>query len=58
MGGIGISIKGAPPTPLTTLPAKVVDAIASTLGISDAAKASLAAGQFHMPDNVDYRSRV
>ncbi len=55
MGGIGISIKGAAPTPLTSLPPKVVDAIASKLGISDTGKASLAGSTVHISDNQDYQ---
>jgi hypothetical protein len=53
MGGIGIKIKGAPSTHLTHLPQKVVDQIASRLGISAIGQASLVEGTMDLPENVE-----
>jgi hypothetical protein len=53
MGGIGITIKGGPSTHLTHLPQRVVDQIASKLGISAIGKAALAEGTMDLPEGVE-----
>jgi hypothetical protein len=61
MGGIGVTISSkeegqdaSQSTPLTNLPQKLVDEIASKLGIeTEDTKRSLAAGKIEIPDNVE-----
>jgi hypothetical protein len=61
MGGIGISLhsqeKGsAVSTPLTSIPRKVANYIASTLGIETAAtKQALVSGKISLPEGVSVR---
>jgi hypothetical protein len=53
MGGIGISISGAPTTELTSLPNNVLDEIARALQISQVGRDSLAKGKIDLPEGVD-----
>jgi len=62
MGGIGISLHSQegkdaptnPSTPLVSLPEKIINEIASKLGIkSEKSRAALTSGKIALPDNVE-----